>query len=162
VDIVLSFPIILLLIVVAYTIGPGLVTMMVMIGVVSWAQGARIIRGQVLALRETSFIEAARVIGVSTPRMIATHILPNVVAPLVVFATFLVASVVVFEASLSYLGLGVQPPTPSWGTMLNTAQQFLETAPWMAWWPGLAIFALTLSFNLAGDGLRDLLDPKDY
>ena len=115
VDIVLSFPIILLLIVVAYTIGAGLITMMIMIGVVSWAQGARIIRGQVLALRETSFIEAARVIGVSTPRMIRSHILPNIVAPLVVYATFLVATVIVFEASLSYLGLGVQPPDAQLG-----------------------------------------------
>jgi len=162
VDIVLSFPIILLLIVVAYTIGPGLVTMMVMIGVVSWAQGARIIRGQVLALRETSFIEAARVIGVSTPRMIATHILPNVVAPLVVFATFLVASVVVFEASLSYLGLGVQPPTPSWGNLVQQTRvvTVLERYPWQ-WVPAATFIVLmVLAVNFVGDGLRDAFDRR--
>jgi len=162
VDIVLSFPIILLLIVVAYTIGPGLVTMMVMIGVVSWAQGARIIRGQVLALRETSFIEAARVIGVSTPRMIMTHILPNVVAPLVVFATFLVASVVVFEASLSYLGLGVQPPTPSWGNLVQQTRvvTVLERYPWQ-WVPAATFIVLmVLAVNFVGDGLRDAFDRR--
>jgi peptide/nickel transport system permease protein len=162
VDIVLSFPIILLLIVVAYTIGPGLVTMMVMIGVVSWAQGARIIRGQVLSLRETSFIEAARVIGVSTPRMIATHILPNVVAPLVVFATFLVASVVVFEASLSYLGLGVQPPTPSWGNLVQQTRvvTVLERYPWQ-WVPAATFIVLmVLAVNFVGDGLRDAFDRR--
>ena len=162
VDIVLSFPIILLLIVVAYTIGPGLVTMMIMIGVVSWAQGARIIRGQVLALRETSFIEAARVIGVSTPRMIATHILPNVVAPLVVFATFLVASVVVFEASLSYLGLGVQPPTPSWGNLVQQTRvvTVLERYPWQ-WVPAATFIVLmVLAVNFVGDGLRDAFDRR--
>jgi peptide/nickel transport system permease protein len=162
VDIVLSFPIILLLIVVAYTIGPGLVTMMVMIGVVSWAQGARIIRGQVLALRETSFIEAARVIGVSTPRMIATHILPNVVAPLVVFATFLVASVIVFEASLSYLGLGVQPPTPSWGNLVQQTRvvTVLERYPWQ-WVPAATFIVLmVLAVNFVGDGLRDAFDRR--
>ena len=115
VDIVLSFPTILLLLVVALLVGPGLTTLVIMIGLVTWASGARIVRGQVLSLREFTFIEAARVIGVPTPRMITTHILPNIVAPLVVFATFGVASVIVFEASLSYLGLGVQPPTPSVG-----------------------------------------------
>ena len=162
VDIVLSFPIILLLIVVAYTVGPGLVTMMAMIGVVSWAQGARIMRGQVLALRETSFIEAARVIGVSTPRMIATHILPNVVAPLVVFATFLVASVVVFEASLSYLGLGVQPPTPSWGNLVQQTRvvTVLERYPWQ-WVPAATFIVLmVLAVNFVGDGLRDAFDRR--
>jgi len=162
VDIVLSFPIILLLIVVAYTVGPGLVTMMVMIGVVSWAQGARIMRGQVLALRETSFIEAARVIGVSTPRMIATHILPNIVAPLVVYATFLVATVIVFEASLSYLGLGVQQPTPSWGNLVQQTRvvTVLERYPWQ-WVPAATFIVLSvLAVNFVGDGLRDAFDRR--
>jgi peptide/nickel transport system permease protein len=162
VDIVLSFPIILLLIVVAYTVGPGLVTMMVMIGVVSWAQGARIIRGQVLALRGTSFIEAARVIGVSTPRMIRSHILPNIVAPLVVYATFLVATVIVFEASLSYLGLGVQQPTPSWGNLVQQTKvvTVLERYPWQ-WVPAATFIVLmVLSVNFVGDGLRDAFDQR--
>lgn len=162
VDVVLSFPIILLLIIVAYTVGPGLITMMVMIGVVSWAAGARIIRGQVLALRETSFIEAARVIGVSTPRMIGTHILPNIVAPLTVYATFLVASVIVFEASLSYLGLGVQQPTPSWGNLVQQTRvvTVLERYPWQ-WVPAATcIVLMVLAVNFVGDGLRDAFDQR--
>ena len=162
VDVVLSFPIILLLIIVAYTVGPGLITMMVMIGVVSWAAGARIIRGQVLALRETSFIEAARVIGVATPRMIGTHILPNIVAPLTVYATFLVASVIVFEASLSYLGLGVQQPTPSWGNLVQATRvvTVLERYPWQ-WVPAAAcIVLMVLAVNVVGAGLRDAFDQR--
>jgi peptide/nickel transport system permease protein len=162
VDVVLSFPIILLLIIVAYTVGPGLLTMMVMIGVVSWAAGARIMRGQVLALRETSFIEAARVIGVSTPRMIGTHILPNIVAPLTVYATFLVATVIVFEASLSYLGLGVQQPTPSWGNLVQQTRvvTILERYPWQ-WVPAATcIVLMVLAVNFVGDGLRDAFDQR--
>lgn len=162
VDIVLSFPVILLLIVVAYMVGPGLVTMMVMIGAVTWAQGARIIRGQVLALRETAFIEAARVIGVSTPRMIVSHVLPNIVAPLVVYATFNVATVVVFEASLSYLGLGVQPPTPSWGNLVQQTRvvTVLERYPWQ-WAPAAGfIVTMVLAVNFVGDGLRDAFDRR--
>jgi peptide/nickel transport system permease protein len=162
VDIVLSFPVILLLIVVAYMIGPGLVTMMFMIGAVTWARGARILRGQVLALRETSFIEAARVIGVSTPRMIWSHILPNIVAPLVVYATFMVATVVVFEASLTYLGLGVQPPTPSWGNLVQQTRvvTVLERYPWQ-WAPAAGfIVTMVLAVNFVGDGLRDAFDRR--
>jgi peptide/nickel transport system permease protein len=162
VDIVLSFPVILLLIVVAYMVGPGLVTMMVMIGAVTWARGARIIRGQVLQLRETAFIEAARVIGVSTPRMIVSHVLPNIVAPLVVYATFNVATVVVFEASLSYLGLGVQPPTPSWGNLVQQTRvvTVLERYPWQ-WAPAAGfIVTMVLAVNFVGDGLRDAFDRR--
>jgi peptide/nickel transport system permease protein len=162
VDIVLSFPVILLLIVVAYVVGPGLVTMMVMIGVVTWAQGARIIRGQVLALREMAFIEAARVIGVSAPRMIGSHILPNIVAPLVVYATFMVATVIVFEASLSYLGLGVQAPTPSWGNLVQQTRvvTVLERYPWQ-WAPAAGfIVTMVLAVNFVGDGLRDAFDRR--
>ena len=162
VDIVLSFPIILLLIVVAYVVGPGLVTMMVMIGAVTWAQGARIIRGQVLALRETAFIEAARVVGVSGPRMIGSHILPNIVAPLVVYATFMVATVIVFEASLSYLGLCVQPPTPSWGNLVQQTRvvTVLERYPWQ-WAPAAGfIVIMVLAVNFVGDGLRDAFDRR--
>jgi peptide/nickel transport system permease protein len=162
VDIVMSFPVILLLIVVAYMVGPGLVTMMVMIGAVTWARGARIIRGQVLQLRETAFIEAARVIGVSTPRMILSHVLPNIVAPLVVYATFNVATVVVFEASLSYLGLGVQPPTPSWGNLVQQTRvvTVLERYPWQ-WAPAAGfIVTMVLAVNFVGDGLRDAFDRR--
>jgi peptide/nickel transport system permease protein len=162
VDIVLSFPTILLLLVVAFLVGPGLVTMMVMIGLVTWAPGARIIRGQVLALRETTFIEAARVVGVSGPRMIFSHILPNIVAPLVVFATFGVATVIVFEASLSYLGLGVQQPTPSWGNLLHATRvvTVLERQTWQWIPPATFIVLMVLAVNFVGDGLRDAFDQR--
>jgi peptide/nickel transport system permease protein/oligopeptide transport system permease protein len=123
---------------------------------------ARLVRGQVLVVRQLEFVQASRALGARDTRIVLKHVLPSVVAPVLIAATLGVAAAIMAEAALSFLGLGVQPPTPSWGTMLNTAQQFLETAPWMAWWPGLAIFSLTLSFNLAGDGVRDLLDPKDY
>jgi peptide/nickel transport system permease protein len=162
VDIVLSFPTILLLLVMAFLIGPGLVTMMIIIGLVTWARGARIIRGQVLALRESTFIEAARVIGVSGPRMIGSHILPNIIAPLVVFATFGVASVIVFEASLSYLGLGVQPPTPSWGNLVHQTRvvTVLERQVWQ-WAPAAGFIVLmVLAVNFVGDGLRDAFDQR--
>ncbi len=162
VDIVLSFPIILLLLVVAFMIGPGLIQMMLMIGLVTWARGARIIRGQVIALRETAFIEAARVIGVSGPRMVRTHILPNIIAPLIVFATFGVANVIVFEASLSYLGLGVQPPTPSWGNLLQATRvvTVLERYTWMWVPPATLIVLMVLAVNFVGDGLRDAFDQR--
>jgi peptide/nickel transport system permease protein len=162
VDIVLSFPTILLLLVVAYIVGPGLTTMMIMIGAVTWARGARIIRGQVLALRDAAFVEAARVIGVSGRKMITTHILPNVIAPLVVFATFGVATVIVFEASLSYLGLGVQPPTPSWGNLVQQTRviTILERYPWQ-WAPAASMIVLmVLAVNFVGDGLRDAFDQR--
>jgi peptide/nickel transport system permease protein len=162
VDIVLSFPVILVLLVVAALVGPGMFTLVVMIGAVTWARGARIVRGQVLTLRESSFIEAARVVGVSDLTMIRGHILPNIVAPLVVFATFGVASVVIFEASLSYLGLGVQPPTPSWGNMLNTARSLtvLERYPWQWVPPATFIVLMVLAVNFVGDGLRDAFDQR--
>jgi peptide/nickel transport system permease protein len=162
VDIVLSFPVILLLLVVAALVGPGIVTLVVMIGAVTWARGARIVRGQVLALRESSFIEAARVVGVSDGRMIRAHILPNIIAPLIVFATFTVATVVIFEASLSYLGLGVQPPTPSWGNMVNAARSVtvLERYVWQWLPPASFIILMVLAVNFVGDGLRDAFDQR--
>lgn len=162
VDVVLSFPTILLLLVVAAIVGPGLVTLVIMIGAVTWASGARIVRGQVLALREATFMEAARVVGLDGPQMIRWHVLPNIVAPLVVFATFGVASVIIFEASLSYLGLGIQPPTPSWGNMLNSARSLtvLERY-WWQWIPAAVMIVLTvLAVNFVGDGLRDALDQR--
>jgi len=162
VDMVLSFPTILILVVVSALVGPGLVTLVFIIGAVTWAGGARIVRGASLALRHATFIEAARVIGLPGPKMIRWHVLPNVIAPLVVFATFGVASVIIFEASLSYLGLGVQQPTPSWGNMLNAANSVtvLERYPWQ-WMPPAACIVLTvLAVNFIGDGLRDALDQR--
>ncbi len=162
VDIALSFPVILLLLVVSALVGPGLITLIVMIGVVTWATGARIIRGQVLAMRHATYIEAAKVIGVDGLRMIRSHVLPNIVAPIVVLATFGVATVVIFEAGLSYLGLGVQPPTPSWGNMVNAARSItvLERYPWQWVPPALFIVAMVMAVNFVGDGLRDAFDMR--
>jgi peptide/nickel transport system permease protein len=162
VDMILSFPIILLLIVAAAIVGPGIGTLVAIVGLVTWAPAARIVRGQILSLREATFVEAARVIGVSDRRMILTHILPNVVAPLGVFATFNVASVLIFEASLSYLGLGIQPPDPSWGNMLNAARQIsvLERFYWQWVPPAIFIVLMVLSVNFVGDGLRDAFDQR--
>jgi peptide/nickel transport system permease protein len=122
----------------------------------------RLTRGLVLSVKEEDYVHGARALGAGDVRLMGRHILPNIVSALLVQATVQIPTAIIAEAVLSFLGPGVQPPAPSWGTMLNAAQQFLESAPWMAFWPGLAIFVLALSFNLAGDGLRDLLDPRDY
>ena len=162
VDMILSFPIILLLIVAAAIVGPGVATLIVIVGLVTWAPAARIVRGQILSLREATFVEAARVIGVTDRRMIYAHILPNIVAPLVVFATFNVASVIIFEASLSYLGIGIQPPDPSWGNMLNAARQITVLDKYFWQWipPAVFIVLMVLSVNFVGDGLRDAFDQR--
>jgi len=120
----------------------------------------RLVRSLVLSLREQTYVEAAIAAGTTLPRILVRHILPNIVAPLIVQATLAIAAAVIAEASLSFLGLGQQPPTPSWGSMLNTARNYVDQAPWMAILPGLSIFLLVLSFNLLGDGLRDALDPR--
>jgi len=122
----------------------------------------RLTRAQVLNVRVEDYIEAARALGNPPLRVALRHVLPNVTAPLLVQATLAIAAAVIAEASLSFLGLGQQPPAPSWGSMLNTAKNYVDNAPWMAIWPGLAIFALVLSFNLLGDGLRDALDPRQH
>ena len=143
-------------------LGPSLTNATLAIGVAATPTYIRLTRGLVLSTREEEFVQGARSLGAGDLRVMTRHILPNVTSALLVQATVSIPGAIIAEAILSFLGLGVQPPSPSWGNMLNAAQQFLETAPWMAWWPGLAIFSLTLSFNLAGDGLRDWLDPKDY
>jgi peptide/nickel transport system permease protein len=158
----LSFPFLILAIGLVTILGPSLTNATVAIGVGATPTYIRLTRGLVLAAREHEFVQGARALGANDLRVMARHILPNITSSLLVQATVSIPGAIIAEAILSFLGLGVQPPQPSWGTMLNAAQQFLETAPWMAWWPGLAIFSLTLSFNLAGDGLRDWLDPKDY
>ncbi|HET8576538.1 MAG TPA: ABC transporter permease [Methylomirabilota bacterium] len=158
----LSFPFLILAIGLVTILGPSLTNATVAIGVGATPTYIRLTRGLVLARREEEFVQGARALGANDLRVMARHILPNITSSLLVQATVSIPGAIIAEAILSFLGLGVQPPQPSWGTMLNAAQQFLETAPWMAWWPGLAIFSLTLSFNLAGDGLRDWLDPKDY
>ena len=158
----LSFPFLILAIGLVTILGPSLTNATVAIGMAATPTYIRLTRGLVLATAQEDYVHSARALGGGDVRMMFRHILPNIFSALLVQATVSIPGAIIAEAILSFLGLGVQPPTPSWGTMLNTAQQFLETAPWMAWWPGLAIFSLALSFNLAGDGLRDFLDPKDY
>src|SRR5216110_3962859 len=158
----LAFPFLILAIGLVTIMGPSLTNATIAIGLGATPTYIRLTRGLVLAIAAEDYVQGARALGAGDARVMARHILPNIFSTLLVQATVSIPIAIIAEAVLSFLGLGVQPPTPSWGTMLNAAQQFLDSAPWMAWWPGLAIFALTLSFNLAGDGLRDLLDPKDY
>ncbi len=158
----LSFPFLILAIGLVTILGPSLMNATLAIGLGATPLYIRLTRGLVLATEAHDYVQSARAMGAGDGRLMARHIFPNIVSVLLVQATVSIPTAIIAEAILSFLGLGVQPPRPSWGTMLNAAQQFLESAPWMAWWPGLAIFTLTLSFNLAGDGLRDLLDPRDY
>jgi peptide/nickel transport system permease protein len=159
-DAFLACPFLILAIALAAFLGPSLFNAMVAIGVSAAPVFVRLTRGQVLGVQVEDYIEAARAVGNPPLRIALRHILPNVTAPLVVQSTLAIASAVIAEASLSFLGLGQQPPAPSWGSMLNTAKNFVDNAPWMAIWPGAAIFLLVLSFNLLGDGLRDALDPR--
>ena len=158
----LSFPFLILAIGLVTILGPSLTNATVAIGLGATPTYLRLTRGLVLSTRRRTSSRGREALGAGDLRLMGRHILPNIWSALVVQATVSIPGAIIAEAILSFLGLGVQPPTPSWGTMLNTAQQFLESAPWMAWWPGLAIFCLALSFNLAGDGVRDLLDPEDY
>jgi peptide/nickel transport system permease protein len=158
----LAFPFLILAIGLVTILGPSLTNATLAIGLGATPTFIRLTRALVLATREEDYVQGARAIGAGDARVMARYILPNIASSILVQATVSIPAAIIGEAILSFLGLGVQPPQPSWGTMLNAAQQFLETAPWMAWWPGLAIFVLTLAFNLAGDGLRDVLDPRDY
>lgn len=158
----LAFPFLILAIGLVTIVGASLTNATIAIALGATPTYIRLTRGLVLAARELDYVQGARALGAGDARVMTRHILPNVVSALLVQATVSIPSAIIAEAVLSFLGLGVQPPLPSWGTMLNAAQQFLEQAPWMALWPGLAIFVLALSFNLAGDGLRDVLDPRDY
>ena len=151
---------VILAIALAAFLGPSLTNAMIAIGISATPVFIRLTRAQVLSVKVEDYVEAARAIGNSHLRIALRHILPNVVAPLIVQSTLAIAAAVIAEASLSFLGLGQQPPAPSWGSMLNTAKNYIDNAPWMAIWPGLSIFLLVLSFNLLGDGLRDALDPR--
>jgi peptide/nickel transport system permease protein len=159
-DAFLACPFLILAIALAAFLGPSLTNAMVAIGVSAAPVFVRLTRGQVLGVKVEDYVEAARAVGNPPWRIALRHILPNITAPLMVQATLAVAAAVIAEASLSFLGLGQQPPAPSWGSMLNTAKNFIDNAPWMAIWPGVSIFLLVLSFNLLGDGLRDALDPR--
>jgi peptide/nickel transport system permease protein len=160
VDALYSFPALLLALAITAILGPGLVNVMLAIGVVFTPAFARLVRGQALSVREHDFVMAARVTGARPWRIMAVHNWPNVIAPIIVQASLQVAAAIVIEAGLSFLGLGVQPPAPSWGSMLKEGYQYMEQAPWLAFAPGAAIFVTVLAFNLFGDGLRQALDPR--
>ncbi|MDE2360527.1 MAG: ABC transporter permease [Betaproteobacteria bacterium] len=158
-DALLACPFLILAIALAAFLGPSLENAMIAIGISATPAFIRLARGTTLSVKAEEYILAARAIGNPPWRVALRHVLPNIVPPLLVQATLAIAAAVIAEASLSFLGLGQQPPEPSWGSMLNTAKNYLDNAPWMALWPGLSIFVLVLSFNLVGDGLRDALDP---
>ncbi|MEZ4726719.1 MAG: ABC transporter permease [Caldilineaceae bacterium] len=160
-DIVMAFPALVLIITIAAVVGPSIYNIMLVIGLLGWPPIARIVRGMFLSLREREFVLAARASGVHNTRLIVRHLVPNVMAPVIVAATYGMATAILVEAGLSFLGLGVQPPTASWGNMLNAAQSIsiLESMPWLWVPPGLMIAITVLSLNFIGDGLRDALDP---
>ena len=160
VDAMLAFPFLVLAITLAAVLGPNLQNAMLAIAVVSAPVFARLARGQVLSERERDYVQAAHALGSSDWRIVTHHLLPNIAGPIIIQASLSVAGAILAESSLSFLGLGVQPPTPSWGEMLNTARGYLRDAPWTAIAPGSLIFISVLAFNLLGDGLRDALDPK--
>jgi peptide/nickel transport system permease protein len=160
-DAMLACPFLILAIALAAFLGPSLGNAMIAIGITATPIFVRLTRGQVMAVKVEDYVEAARAVGNPRWRIALVHILPNILPALLVQATLSIAAAIIAEAALSFLGLGQQPPAPSWGSMLNSAQRFLVNAPWMAIWPGLAIFATVLSFNLLGDGLRDALDPRE-
>jgi peptide/nickel transport system permease protein len=160
-DAMLAIPFLILAIALAAFLGPSLSNAMIAIGITATPIFVRLTRGQVLAVKVEDYVEAARAVGNPAWRIAFRHILPNIAPALIVQGTLSIAAAIIAEASLSFLGLGQQPPAPSWGSMLFTAQRFLTQASWMAIYPGLAIFLTVLSFNLLGDGLRDALDPKE-
>ncbi|MBO9186887.1 ABC transporter permease [Rhizobium sp. L80/93] len=157
----LAMPFLIMAIALAAFLGPSLTNAMIAIGLSAMPVFIRLTRGQVMAVKTEEYVEGARSIGLRHFSIITRYILPNVLAPILVQATLTIATAIIAEASLSFLGLGQQPPAPSWGSMLNVAKNFLGQAPWMAMWPGAAIFLVVIGFNLLGDGLRDALDPRD-
>ena len=171
-ELVMAFPVLLFIIALAGTAGPqlnkvtfgflgqGVFTLTIVLSIFGWFYPARIVRAQVLSLREKEFVEAARMVGASDARIIRSHLLPHLVAPVIVLSTISVAQFVLAEAGLSFLGIGIQPPTASWGSLLSEAPQYYLQQPWLMLWPGLAVLVTTLAFNLLGDGLRDALDPR--
>ncbi len=161
-DAMLAIPFLIVAIALAAFLGPSLRNAMIAIGIASLPTFVRLARGTVLALKTEDYVEAARALGCSRPRIAGRHILPNMLPPLIIQSSIAVAAAIIAEASLAFLGLGQQPPAPSWGSMLNAAQRYLSQAPWMALYPGLTIFAIVMALNVLGDGLRDALDPRYY
>ncbi|MGN6430147.1 MAG: ABC transporter permease [Gaiellaceae bacterium] len=172
IELTMVFPALLFIIALSATVGPrinhitfgvfpqGVITLVLVFSLLGWFYPARIMRAQVLSLREKEFVEAARMIGASDSRIMRSHIIPHLVAPIIVYSTLTMAAYILLEASLSFLGLGINPNTPTWGNLLSTAPQYYLTQPWLMLWPGLAILFTTLAFNLLGDGLRDAFDPR--
>jgi peptide/nickel transport system permease protein len=159
-DAMLSIPFLIVAIALAAFLGPGLGNAMIAIGIAALPTFVRLVRGTVLTIKTEEYVEAAQALGCSGPRVAVRHILPNTLPPLFVQVSITVAAAIIAEASLSFLGLGQQPPAPSWGSMLNAAQRYLSQAPWMALYPGLMIFGIVMALNVLGDGLRDVLDPR--
>jgi peptide/nickel transport system permease protein len=159
-DVQLAFPVLVLAVGVLAVLGASLLNLILVLGVTGWITYARIVRGEVLALRERDFVAAARALGASDAWIVSRHLLPNVLPPLTVVATFSVARTIIAEASLSFLGLGIPAPQPSWGAMLDEGRNYITTGWWLALFPGLAILLLVLGINLVGDWLRDVLDPR--
>ena len=160
VDIMLAFPSVILIVALSGVLGPSLLTAMIAIGIVYAPNFARVARGSTLAVAQDQYVEAARALGAGAPRIIFLHVLPNISATLIVQTTLAFSTAILAEAALSFLGLGTQPPDPSWGTMLGAGRRYMELAPWVAIYPGLAIMLSVLGFNLLGDALRDALDPR--
>jgi peptide/nickel transport system permease protein len=171
-EITMAFPALLFIVALAATVGPridgvtlgifgrGVVTLVLVFTLLGWFYPARIMRAVVLSIREKEYVEAARMVGASDWRIVRSHVLPHLVAPMIVYSTLIVAQYVLFEAGLSFLGLGIKPPAASWGNLLSTAPEFYTAQPWLMVWPGLAVLLTTLAFNLLGDGLRDAFDPR--
>jgi len=162
VEVFVAFPFLILVVAVIALLGPSIYNVMLVLGLVSWPIYARLVRSEVLAIRELPYIEAARAIGSSNARIMFRHILPNCISSVLVTAAMSMAGAILSTAALGFLGLGVQPPTPEWGMMLNDAKQFLRRYPWEIFYPGVAIMLVVLALNFLGDGLRDALDPRLY
>ncbi|MEZ4683807.1 MAG: ABC transporter permease [Caldilineaceae bacterium] len=160
VDTLMAFPLLALLLLLASVLGPSLTTTVVVIGVTTWARFARVVRADVMALKETDFVTAARATGVRNGRIILNHLVPNILGPVIVLASLGIGGVIILEAALSFLGLGLQRPTPSWGLILSDGRAWIRQLPHITTYPGIMIFLTVLAFNLFGDGVRDALDPK--
>lgn len=160
VDIQLAFPLLLLIIAVIAVVGSSLPVLILLLGISGWAQYARLVRAETLRVRAQEFVEASRALGTGSLRLVVRHVLPNVSTTIIVVGTFEIARVFLLESAVSFLGLGVQPPTPSWGTMIADGRDYVYEGWWIATVPGVAIVLAVLAFNFLGDGLRDVLDPK--
>jgi len=158
-DIVLAFPFLLFMIALLAVLSPGMNSIIIAFVTVGWAGYARLVRGQVLSVKETEYILASRALGSSTPRIVFQHVLPNVIAPIIALFSLGISGVIIGEATISFLGLGIQQPQASWGNMIQAGASWMNTAPWLVFYPGLALLLTTVGFNLLGDGLRDALDP---